>query len=189
MPSFRIILLAISAVSLFAACGERKAGDKGTDMQRSLPAVTSPVVLKNVTIDPAYLFADGENVRGIEIDETLRAIYKPQSIDEFFGEEFPYYLADTIGTSDVIKVYLVVRYDPNEISGWLVVYDAAMHVHDMIEVYYENAEGNFTIVSEIRDNIVKQTAVNIVPEEFPDTHFRLDAKMRWEVIEDYNEIQ
>ena len=138
--------------------------------------------MKDVVIDAAYVFPDGEHVRGVLMDAALKAYFKPESVDEFFEESVEYYVMDTIAVSDAATMYAILRNDPNEISGWLVIYDPGMQVSHQLEVYYENAEGNFYLTSEVRDNIITTTGDNITPEERPSSRFRVDG-LRFQLIE------
>jgi hypothetical protein len=58
-----------------------------------------------------------------------------------------------------------------------------MKVMDQIEVYYENAEGNFYLSSSILDNIVTTSGDNITPEENPVSAFKIVEGPRWQIIE------
>jgi hypothetical protein len=138
--------------------------------------------MKNLMIEDKYIFSDGENVRGVKMDAAAIGKFKPQSIDEFFMDDDTYYVVDTISQSAAGSIYLILKYDPNETSGWLVIYDPQMQVVDQIEVYYENAEGNFYLHSSILDNIVTVAGENVTPEHEPVSAFRIVGG-RWEIIE------
>lgn len=139
--------------------------------------------LKNLMINAEYVFPDGDNVRGVKMDAAAISKFKPESIDEFFAMGDTYYVLDTIATSSAGSVYLILKYDPNETSGWLVIYDPSMKVKDQIEVYYENAEGNFYLTSSILDNIVTTNGDNVIPEESPVSAFKIIEGPRWQIIE------
>ncbi len=139
--------------------------------------------LKNLMIDVDFVFPDGEHVRGVKMNTAAISKFKPQNIDEFYAMGDTYYVVDTIATSRAGSVYLIVKHDPNETSGWLVIYDTGMKVMDQIEVYYENAEGNFYLNSSILDNIVTTTGDNITPEENPVSAFKIVEGPRWQIIE------
>jgi hypothetical protein len=139
--------------------------------------------MKNLMINTDYVFPDGERVRGVKMDAAAISKFKPESIDEFFAMGDTYYVVDTIATAAVGSVYFILKYDPNETTGWLVIYDPGMIVKDQIEVYYENAEGNFFLTSSILDNIVTTAGENITPEESPVSAFKIVEGPRWEIIE------
>ncbi|HLF62162.1 MAG TPA: hypothetical protein VI603_00310 [Saprospiraceae bacterium] len=139
--------------------------------------------LKNLMINADYVFPDGEHVRGVKMDDAVIGKFKPENIDEFFAMGDTYYVVDTIATSTYGSVYFILKYDPNETTGWLVIYDQKMKVMDQIEVYYENAEGNFYLTSSILDNIVTAAGDNITPEENPVSAFRIVKGPRWQIIE------
>lgn len=139
--------------------------------------------LKNLMITSEYVFPDGENVRGAKMDAAAISKFKPESIDEFFARGDTYYVLDTIATSSAGSVYLILKYEQNETSGWLVIYDRSMKVKDQIEVYYENAEGNFYLTSSILDNIVTTNGDNVTPEESPVSAFKIIEGPRWQIIE------
>jgi hypothetical protein len=134
-------------------------------------------------ITSEYIFPDGNNVRGIPMDAAAISKFKPANIDEFFAMGDTYYVSDTISTASTGGVFLITKYDPNETSGWLVIYDKKMKVMDQIEVYYENTEGNFYLSSSILDNIVTTSGENITPEENPVSAFRIVDGPRWQIIE------
>jgi hypothetical protein len=138
--------------------------------------------MKNLMIEEKYVFPDGENVRGVKMDASAIGKFKPQSIDEFFMDGDTYFVVDTIAQAASGSIYFILKYDPNETSGWLVIYDPQMNVVDQIEVYYENAEGNFYLHSSILDNIVTVAGENVTPEHEPVSAFRIVGG-RWEIIE------
>jgi hypothetical protein len=177
--------------TLVLACAP--GGDSGTeneaarDILEQTPQDTQPAAtlfnMKNVMIDMKYVFPDGENVRGVKMDAAATVKFKPSKIDEFNAMGDTYYVVDTIANSAAGSVYFILKYDPNETSGWLVIYDPSMEVKDQIEVYYENAEGNFYLHSSILDNIVTASGENITPETAPVSAFRIVEGPRWEIIE------
>lgn len=179
-------VIAVMAILIsLAACGTdaKPAGESDTTTPTEVSAGSASFVMKQLDIHTEYVFPDGETVRGTRMDASSTAQYKPQSIDEFHMEGDVYYVADTLSVADSGSIYLIVKYDPNETTGWLVIYDNAMRVSDMIEVYYENAEGNFMLTSRIHDHIVTTTGDNVEPEEKAESHFRIDG-MRWHLITD-----
>lgn len=137
--------------------------------------------LQPLQIDEHFIFPDGEHVRGEPVTPLLKEHIKPESFDEFYSDEDTYFIADTVAQNDTGVILLIVKYDVNETSGWLIIYNALEQVTDQIEVYYENAEGNFYLTTEIKDNHVITTGENIVPEPEPVTEYKQDG-MQWVVI-------
>ena len=158
--------------------GDAQSTDSAAQSDTENDAVFS---MKNLMIEETYIFHDGENVRGIKMDAAAISKFKPQNIDEFFMDGDTYFVVDTISQSVSGSIYLILKYDPNETSGWLVIYTPQMQVVDQIEVYYENAEGNFYLHSSILDNIVTVAGENITPEHEPVSAFRIEGG-RWEII-------
>jgi hypothetical protein len=180
-----LFLLACTFVMSVGACspGTGSSSADGTDTASQAQSTDTAFNLKPLMITSEYVFPDGENVRGTKMDDTAISKFKPGSIDEFYVEGDTYFVADTISRSTLGSVYFIVKNDPNEVSGWLVIYDTDMQVKDQIEIYYENAEGNFYLTSSILDNIVTAAGENITPEENPVSAFRIVAGPRWEIIE------
>lgn len=183
------ILFLVGIQYFLIGCGSGTGSATGgqqadTTAQRTETAQTGELFkLKNVMIDMKYVFPDGENVRGVKMDAAATVKFKPSKIDEFNAMGDTYYVVDTIANSAAGSVYFILKYDPNETSGWLVIYDPSMEVKDQIEVYYENAEGNFYLHSSILDNIVTASGENITPETAPVSAFRIVEGPRWQIIE------
>jgi len=131
-----------------------------------------------------YVFPDGEHIRGTRMDEAAYGRFKPDHIDEFFMPEDTYFVADSVASSSAGRIYLIVKDDPNEVSGWLVIYTPDMQVADQLEVYYENAEGNFYLSTEIKNNLVTCTGENITPEDNPVSVFKIIEGPKWHLIQD-----
>jgi hypothetical protein len=178
----------IAVLSLFTACGNPSgAASQAENTRDSIPPVTTgadPLFrMKDIMINAEYVFPDGENVRGTKMDAAAISKFKPDRIDEFFAMGDSYFVLDTIAQSNAGSIYCVLKYDPNETTGWLVIYDPQMNVADQLEVYYENAEGNFMLHSSILDNIVTCAGENITPEREPVSAFRIVEGPKWQVIE------
>lgn len=180
------LLLSFVQILSCAAKGSETAEETvdTTAQATNTPKADDPLFnMKNLMINAEYVFPDGENVRGVKMDAAAISKFKPESIDEFFAMGDTYYVLDTIAASSAGSVYLILKYDPNETSGWLVIYDPSMNVKDQIEVYYENAEGNFYLTSSILDNIVTASGDNITPEKEPVSAFQIVDGPRWQIIE------
>lgn len=184
---FRALLL--SLLIQIVACAANGSETAQETADTTSQAVTTPKPgdpifnLKNLMINTEYVFPDGENVRGVKMEAAAISKFKPESIDEFFAMGDSYYVLDTISTSAAGSVFLILKYDPNETSGWLVIYDTSMIVKDQLEVYYENAEGNLYITSSILDNIVTVNSENITPVGPPVSAFQIVEGPRWQIIE------
>ena len=99
------------------------------------------------------------------------ALAKPDIEKLMFGKMdkqesvYKYHIVDTIAANDDLLLLLGREY-PEENRAWLAKYNNNMLV-DFVEVFYENAEGSHSIVSEIKDEQLLITEENEYEELGP----------------------
>ncbi|MBK8486058.1 MAG: hypothetical protein IPO86_13360 [Saprospiraceae bacterium] len=80
--------------------------------------------------------------------------WKILEIDAFYDTQYNYHFIDSIGTSDSFFLALIARAYENENIIWLCTYDKQGKMIHAEEVFYDNAEGNYLLESELKNNIL-----------------------------------
>lgn len=80
------------------------------------------------------------------------ATYFVEAIDENFTEEYKYHLVDEIVRATNGKMLLIAREYDNENTVWLCLYDKNHKILNAKEVYYDNAEGNYQVEANLKND-------------------------------------
>ncbi|MCP9749378.1 hypothetical protein [Ferruginibacter sp. HRS2-29] len=98
------------------------------------------------------------------LDKTQQKKYSIRKLDNVESDGFRYFIYDTLYSGNGTTVLLISRTWPEENIVWLTIYDPAMNLLDLQQVYYDNSEGSLNVESSIRNNQVKITTDNAYDE-------------------------
>jgi hypothetical protein len=74
------------------------------------------------------------------------------AVDENFANDYKYHLIDKVLDTPTRTMYLIAREYENENAVWLCLFDKNQRMLSAKEVYYDNAEGNYQIEANLKND-------------------------------------
>lgn len=158
-------ILLYGVMACLSGCKDERPDANATGVVTGDSVVTSPkdskIVLRELTVDSKFfdhITQDGGKSSLGQNNISLLGIVKIDSVD-IPQAGFKYYI-DTLAGRGNGQVILILRAYPEENIGWVASYDEKGRLINHAQVYYDNAEGSFSMSSEIKKDSIIVTSLN-----------------------------
>lgn len=120
----------------------------------STTETSTPSLMRDFTLRFNQLIQNGGLHSKPVLNQKELDIWKIKEIDAFYDDQYKYHFLDTILFSANQKTVLLAREYDNENIIWLCRFDQDSKLIRASEVYYDNAEGNYLLESEFKNNVL-----------------------------------
>lgn len=127
------------------------------EMKTNTPVISTeetPPLIRDFALRFNQLIQNGGLHSKPVLNQKELDIWKIKEIDAFYDDQYNYHFLDTILSSAKQKTVLLAREYDNENIIWLCRFDQDLKLIRATEVYYDNAEGNYLLESEFKNNML-----------------------------------
>ncbi|NBB19289.1 hypothetical protein GVN20_07975 [Runella sp. CRIBMP] len=174
---------------LFIALGCKTEAEQTNKKNATTPMITqTSAVEKRAEVQPrmkpfALTFNDliekGRLNKLPTLTQKETATYFVEAIDENFTEEYKYHLVDEIVRATNGKMLLIAREYDNENTVWLCLYDKNHKILNAKEVYYDNAEGNYQVEANLKNDTLTLFMEDVSEGKYTEKYtFEKDFKIK-----------